>query len=790
MIKSKVLSTLEYDKILERLKKFAASERAKSDILRLSPSTEYQKVSALLDETVEADIILYEYDANLSLCFDDICPVLERAKKMSLLTPEEILKIGRFLKAARQTKIAVMSVEDVRITLLREKANLLYIDKTLEERIISSIIGPYEIADTASAELKAIRDKIKKCNEEIRAKLNHFITSASYQKYLQDNVVTVRDGRHVILVKSQFKGMIPGLVHGQSATGATLYVEPMSVFEMNNKLKALLSDEEFEKERILREFTAIIGANHGFLSYGFELMTELDIIFAKAAYAKSINAVRPEIDKKNRINIIYGRHPLINERSVVPVSIKLGGEYNILMITGPNTGGKTVTLKLTGLLTLMAQTGLFIPAHEDSSVGVFSAVFSDIGDEQSIEQSLSTFSSHMTNIIKILDEFDKNSLLLLDELGAGTDPAEGAALALAITSHIKNKGAKAVITTHYDELKEFSLTEAEIENASMDFDPVSFEPTYKLIIGIPGASNAIRIAERLGLNGDIVKHAESLIGSERRQFENIIISAERARKKAVENFEISKKEREETERRLTEVTEEQKKLDKERERFRADIKKQTQRLIEEAAEEAEAIISSLKEQLKKNDESALFEANRLKKRLENLAAKDNNEEQGAFKDSVDDKIIREDGEIEPGCSVYVKSIKAKGIVADVSTKNLLIKIGAVTTRIKIDDVFKIKSQNSKETKVVNINKPLNIESVPSEINLLGKNIDEAIYMVDNFIDRAVTGGLGEVKIIHGVGTGKLGRAIQQHLSAHKNAASFRYGVYGEGERGVTFVKLK
>jgi DNA mismatch repair protein MutS2 len=792
MILQKVLKNLEYDKILEKLKKYAGSEKARIDIAGLVPAYSFDETLRLLKETFEADKLIHEHAINLSFAFDDISFVLDRAEKRALLTMDEILKVGRVLKASRQIKTAVSKIEDENISVLKEKANLIYTDKTLEDKIFSSILSSFEMSDNASAELRLIRGKIKKCNEEIRAKLNRFITSAAYASYLQDNVVTIRDNRRVILVKSEFKGMIPGLVHGQSASGSTLYVEPMEIFELNNRLKTLLSDEGFEIERILREFTAAIGGNLGYIKYGFDLITELDIIFAKAAFAKSMKAVRPNLNARGYINIIKGRHPLVDPEKVVPVSLNLGRDFNILMITGPNTGGKTVTLKLVGLFTLMTQTGLFIPSREDTEISVFGGVFSDIGDEQSIEQSLSTFSSHMTNIIKILDEFDGNSLLLLDELGAGTDPVEGAALALAITEYIEKKGAKAVVTTHYNELKEFSLTEKNVENASLDFNPETFAPTYNLVIGVPGASNAIKIAARLGLNRSVVDRANSVVGDERRQFENIIIAAEAARKKAAAYLEEVEREKAEIDRQLAEAREERQRLGLEREKFSQNVKKETRAIIENSAFEAEEIIAEMKRLQRSDDGAAIFEAARLRKKLSGLAP-----EIEAGEDI--EEFVRLNGEVRVGDEVYITSLKARGTVCELSQNDAAVKIGTMKARVKREDMYKIsvkknpkesKNENEKGGRGVNFSKPIDLEIVRAEINLIGMNIEEATYYLENFIDRAVTNGLNEVRIIHGTGTGRLGRGIQSYLMKHKNAASFRYGKYGEGERGVTVLTLK
>ncbi|MDR2090547.1 MAG: endonuclease MutS2 [Clostridiales bacterium] len=798
MISRKVLHDLEYDKILEKLKKHAGSERARIDIGGLVPSVSFDEVSRLLKETYEADKLIYQYALNLSFAFDDIGGVLDRAEKRAVLTMDEILKVGRVLRVSRQIKTAIGKVEDENISILREKANLLYTDRTLEESIFSSILSSFEMSDNASYELKAIRGKIKKCNDEIRAKLSRFVTSAAYSKFLQDNVVTMRDNRHVILVKSEFKGMIPGLIHGQSVSGSTLYVEPMAVFESNNRLKTLISDEEFEIERILREYTAMIGANCGYIRFGFALITELDIIFAKASLAKSMKAVRPNLNNRGYFNIIKGRHPLVDPEKVVPISPRLGRGFNILIITGPNTGGKTVTLKLAGLFALMTQTGLFIPAQEDTEMNVFEGIFSDIGDEQSIEQSLSTFSSHMTNIIKILDGFTENSLLLLDELGAGTDPAEGAALALAMTEFIEKKGAKAIVTTHYNELKEFSLTKENVENASLDFDPETFAPTYNLIIGVPGTSNAIKIAQRLGLNAEIAARAKAAVGDERRQFENIIIAAETARKKAAAYLETVEKEKAEIDAKLSEIRLESRKIREEREKFNQNIKKETKNILENAEYEAEEIIAEMKRLKKISGDAAIFEANRLRKKLIGLAPETSADDGGET--LCEDEFVRLEGEAKAGDEVYIISLKARGTVAGLSKNGAEVKIGAMKTHVKKEDMYRIRlknppknpksGENAGAARGVNFSKPIDLEIVRAEINLIGMNVDEAVYRLEGFIDRAAANGLGEVRIIHGTGTGALGRGIQAYLKGHKNAASFRYGRYGEGERGVTVLTLK
>ena len=494
MINERTIKTLEYEKIMQKVAHYAASKPAKDRILLMRPYDEIEKIELELEKTCEADKILFEHAVNPVLNFDDISDALDSAEVLSMLTMQDLLKICRLLKVASSLQSQILNVPDDEVIKLKTLARTIYTNKKLADDIDRSILSDTEMSDNASSLLRDIRVKIKRTGENIKQKLNSYITSSAYAKYIQDNIVTVRGDRYVIPLKAEYKGMIPGLIHDQSSSGATLYVEPFAIVELNNDLKGLLIEEEAEIERILRDFTYRISEETGLLRYSLNAIIEFDVIFAKAYYGNSIKGVKPVFGKRDYIEIRKGRHPLIAADKVVPNDIMVGKDFNMLLITGPNTGGKTVCLKLIGLIELIGMSGIFVPALY-AELACADNIFCDIGDEQSIEQNLSTFSSHMTNVVNILGEMTEKSLVLLDELGAGTDPTEGAALALGIADYIMKTGAKAVITTHYNEFKEYAVITDRVQNASMDFDPKTYSPTYKLIIGTPGASNALAIAK-------------------------------------------------------------------------------------------------------------------------------------------------------------------------------------------------------------------------------------------------------------------------------------------------------
>jgi DNA mismatch repair protein MutS2 len=786
---AKTLKTLEYAKILQTAAGYASSAPARQAIRALTPAENISEVKERLAEVGEADRILFQHSVNIGFAFDDIGAELEKASVLSVLSMGEILKIYKLLKAGRTAQSAIDKVPDNDIHRIRAIAGGIYINKTLEEDIDRSILSESEMSDNASPELRAIRQKIRKTGEDIKSKLNSYITDQAFSKYLQDNIITVRGDRYVIPIKAEYRSSVPGLVHDQSASGQTYYVEPMAIVELNNDLKTCLLEEEHEIERILKNFTLRISDVGSLLADSFASMTRLDVIFAKAVYANAIKAKMPFINDKGIINIVKGRHPLIPADRVVPTDVCLGKNFDLLFITGPNTGGKTVTLKLIGLFEAMALSGLFVPAQE-AELSMFDNVFCDIGDEQSIEQNLSTFSSHIANIIDIVNRMSNKSLILLDELGAGTDPAEGAALAVSIAEFIRMSGAKAVVTTHYNELKEYAVVTDRIENASMDFDPVTYSPTFRLMIGTPGASNAIVIAEKLGLKKEIIDNARGRISEGKMQFENLLGSMELARRRAAENEERTALVRKEAEEALKNVQAERDRLFVQREKLNANVKKETRRMVEEAMEEVNEIVDAIKKLLEDPSEKNLFEARRLRKSMTKYVVEEDNEFLGFGEE--------ENGEINEGDRVLVRPLKVEGDVQSINRlKNTAsVRLGKLSSNFCLDDLLKLKSRKNAGPAPVGIPSipraagALRNESFSPEINLIGQTAMEAGANLDAYMDKAMMSGLSEVRIIHGYGTGKLRETVQNRLRSHPGVESIRDGRYDEGGRGATIVTLR
>ncbi len=783
MISERTIKTLEYDKILQKIALFAASAPAKEKVLAMRPYTTREEIIRELNKTEEADKLLFEYAINPSLNFDDITAALSSADVLSMLTMQDLLKISRVLRVSSALQSQILGVPDEGVTLLKTMAKTLFTDKKLSGDIDKSILSDTEMSDEASHELKNIRDKIRKKGENIKAKLNSYVTSSAYTKYLQDNIVTVRSDRYVIPLKAEYKGMIPGLIHDQSSSGATLYVEPFAIVEMNNDLKELLIEEEREIERILREFTFRVSEETGVLRYTLGVIVELDVIFAKAYYGNSIKGVKPIFGANNNIDIRKGRHPLIAADRVIPNDIRVGQDFDMLLITGPNTGGKTVCLKLIGIIELIGMSGVFVPALY-AELACADSVFCDIGDEQSIEQSLSTFSSHMTNVVRIIGEMTENSLILLDELGAGTDPTEGAALALGIAQYILKKGAKAVITTHYNEFKEYAVVTERVQNASMDFNPSTYSPTYKLIIGTPGASNALLIAEKLGLNDEILQIARNGIGNRKFDFENVLKSLEVARREAEINREESEKMREEASEIKKEAEKEREKLFAQRERLNVSVRRETKRLVEEAMAEANEIIDKMRALLDDPSESDVFLAQKLRKSLKKFVIAEDNEFQG-----MGEEIS---GEISVGDRVLVKNLNAEGEVLSINPikGDAKVKLGKMSCNAKITELTRLKPAEKKESEKKEGRRALFNEQVSPEINLIGKTALEAEKALEEYIDKASRVGLHEIRIIHGYGEGILRKTVQNYLKTRKEIESFRPGEYGEGGRGVTVAYFK
>lgn len=786
MISEKTINNLEFNKIREILKSFAVSQSGKQRMLSLSPAQSLGEVNVLLDEVYQADKILFEYAESPDFSFDDISEVINKADKNVTLSMSELLKVARVMRISRLVAESIGNIKSEEIELIKDYANMLFADVMLENDIYKCIISENEMADNASFELKRIRDAITKLNISIKNKLNMFVTSPTYNKYLQDSIVTIRNNRFVIPVKSEYKNNIPGLIHDQSASGKAVFVEPFQIVQLNNEIATLRINESLEIERILRAFTVRVGGDADNLKQNFDVLTDLDIIFAKALYAHSLRAERPVLNNNGEIVILKGRHPLIDKDKVVPISLRINEGKKVLMITGPNTGGKTVTLKLIGLFSIMAMCGIFPPCEYGSKIAFFEQIFSDIGDEQSIEQSLSTFSSHLVNIIDITNKADCNSLVLIDELGAGTDPIEGASIALAVTENLVACGATSVITTHYQQMKEYALTHSVVECASMDFNPETFAPTYRLILGSTGSSNAIQIADRLGLKKDIVARAKDLLSEDKVQFDAIILSAEKVRRQAedekaeIEQLKIDIVKEYNLARNAREIVE------KERAKLNETMRKEAKSILQDYLDEADEAIDKIKKIALAPTEQGLFEARKLKSKLNNLAYEEE-----------DNKSIQEydNSPIKIGDSVYITSLdKTAIIVSDDKRKaEYTVKIGLMTTNVKYGKVKKIVANKQKqkiEEKKVVVNKPLSNQPLPLECNVIGKRVDEALSIVEKYIDNAILKGVHEVRIVHGKGSGALRMAIHDYFKTHQGVASFRLGQYGEGEWGVTIAELK
>ena len=674
MFDEKSLNTLEYGKILDMLAAHAQSEGGKAACRALLPTSDIGEAELALDMTAEADRTLFEFSVSPSFAVDDIEETVVKAEKGAVLSIPELLRVGRALRVARRVGKSLTPV--IGVPGLHAMLAGLYSDDKLEKDIFDSFISETEVADNATPELRAIRLRIRKLGDNVKTKLQLFVTSPTYHKYLQDSIVTVRGDRYVIPVKSEFKGSISGLVHDQSASGATLYIEPMQIVELNNELKTEKLNEQAEIERILRNFSTAVSAHADRLKASYATIVEMDAIFARAQLAHAMKAVRPELDREGALSVKEGRHPLIDAKKVVPLTLAMRADERMLLITGPNTGGKTVTLKMTGLFVCMALSGLYLPA-KSAKVPVFDGVYSDIGDEQSIEQSLSTFSAHIKNIIGILGRITSRSLVLFDELGAGTDPGEGAALAVSISDYVMSTGAKFLVTSHFNDLKEYALTTPGVVAASMEFDTATFRPTFKLVMGAIGTSNALDIATTLGLDKGIVERARGRISAEKRQFDNVLSAAEQTRRRAEQLVSDASLDRERAASALREAENEKRIIAEKREKLDESIRRETKRLIEDSVEEADEIIDKLKELAAKEvvEDKDVFEARSLRKKLVNMSAKYDTE--SIVEDEPDDSPLR------PGDNVWVKSLSKRGTLKAVSARGEAeVVFGKLTVKVK------------------------------------------------------------------------------------------------------------
>lgn len=787
MISTKTCKTIEYDKILAAVSEFAVLGDGKRNIQEFVPVTDIKEAQFLQDKTTEAYKLLYKYNTCGIIFCENVFDELKRVDMGGTLNNGELLRIVNNLKSARIIKEAILSVKDDNIKIIPSIAALLFTNREFENEVTSKIISDDEISDNASPKLFSIRKAISDLNARIRDQLNSYMRG-NFSKYLQESVVTMRRDRYVVPVKSEYRNYVKGFIHDQSSSGATVFIEPEQVMELNNDLKRAMLDEANEIQRILRELTNKVSCMTDAIRYNYENQITLDECFARAQYSFYNKCTEPLLNDKCVVDIKKGRHPLIAKDKVVPIDVSFGSEYRFLLITGPNTGGKTVTLKLIGLLSLMAMSGLYIPAADESKIAVFDGIYCDIGDEQSIEQNLSTFSSHIKNIIEILNVVDKNSLILLDELGAGTDPEEGSALALAIIEKFIELNCCGIITTHYSELKEFAAKSDKICNASMEFDAKTLKPLYKLNVGIPGSSNAIDIAKTLGLKEEIIRGALSHLSKEKISFENILKKAEESRRRADELSneldEIKNKKQDE----LSVIAEERDKIIKEREKIYATAKAETKKIVADKLEEAEEIIGELKEILKRaNLESKdLFKAGELRNRLKN--SKYLNTEN----DALPIEMIKANPKtLKEGDVCFVKSLKADAVIAKLkpSKSEAEVTIGNVRTVVKFDDLYNAERRKTNNN-VVKITKKAASNLAVSELNVIGKTSYEALSELENFLCQAVMHGLTEVKVIHGVGEGILLKAIRNALKNDKRVLEFRRGNYGEGENGVTIITLK
>ena len=784
-MEKRVLKTLEYDKILTMLKERASCCISRELVDTMEPSGDFDTVERELKLTAEAETLFYKTGRSPVDDFPDMRHCLERMHAALFLSTGELLGIASCLKAARIAK-DILAKEVGEESYLYNLAGLLITHRSAEEEINRCIINEDEIFDGASPALARIRRAMRLANEKVREKLNSMIRSTAYQKYLQEPIITIRNGRFVIPVKQEYRQQVPGLIHDQSSSGATLFIEPSAVVELGNEYKKLLAEEADEIERILTELTAMLAPYADEIREDLNIMGQIDLVFAKAKLSRELNAVMPRLNRNNYVRIVRGRHPLIPADRVVPIDIWIGRDYRSLIITGPNTGGKTVTLKIVGLFALMVQSGIFVPANEGSEFPVFEHIYADIGDEQSIEQSLSTFSSHMKNIVGILDKADENSLVLLDELGAGTDPIEGAALAMSILEKLNDRHCICVSTTHYSEIKAFAMTHEGMENASMEFDIDRLCPTYRLYIGIPGKSNAFEISSRLGLPNSIIDKAKGFLKGEDVRFEDIISSAQSQHRIAEEERKMAEEARAELEKLRADAERERRKLDEDRNRLQAKAKEDAKRIVADTKREMEKLIVEIRS-IKDIDRSA---ADRVIQ-----AARDTLR---ATETAVNEKeaIKKEDNTKPPktvraGDTVNIVTLDQKATVlsAPDSKGEVMVQAGVMKLNVKLKDIRLIEEKKAAAPTSGKVGLGAG-KQVGLELDVRGMLVDEANIIVDRYLDDAYNAGLSEVNIIHGKGTGALRAGVQAFLKRHPLVKGYRMGSYGEGDAGVTVVTLK
>lgn len=782
------ISKLEFDKVLEKLSTYCSTYIGKELALNLKIYNEANIVKQKLAETEEAVNLIYKNSIPSFYDIQNIDIYLIKLESSQSLNIKGLLDLNTIFLCAKDLKnyFAKDYIEKNDFPILAGLFSSLYTNESVVSKIASSIIDENTIDDKASPELQKIRKKIRNLEQDIRSKLNLMIHSSSFSKYIQENVVTIRNDRFVIPIKEEYRAQVKGFIHDVSNAGSTLFIEPVSIFELNNEINQLRLEEEVEVEKILQQLTSLFYPYIEELKTDVEIIGTLDFIFAKAKYSKAISGITPTINAKKEIQLINARHPLIDSNKVVPISIELGKDFSTLLITGPNTGGKTVTLKTVGLLTCMACSGLNIPADEKSNVFVFEHIFADIGDDQSIADSLSTFSSHMTNIVDITKYANENSLILVDELGSGTDPVEGANLAISILDYFKNLGSLTIATTHYQELKKYAMTTSGFENGSVEFDVETLSPTYKLLIGVPGKSNAFAISQKLGLDISIIQKAKSLMSSNDIAFEELL-------KNIYYDKQLIEKEKEKIlaeSKQISLLREQLQRENLEKEKQEKEIinnaKIKARNILLEAKEHSNEIIKQMSNS--KDSKEANTLRNSLNEKIKNIQLESNDSENTSNNNS----LSKED--IQPGKEVFVTSLNQNGVVLSHVSKNneVQIQIGSIKMNLKINVLQNPKTHNKSNTSKStltssHISKSRNVKP---EINVIGMNVEEANFVIDKFLDDCAIAKLETVRIIHGKGTGKLKNGIHQFLKTNSHVKSFRLGTFGEGEMGVTVVTLK
>ncbi len=792
---NKYCKALELDKVLLRLSKHCCCADSRALALAVEPADNLRDVRALMRFTADANALTNRYSTPSIGSIENCSSALKRASIGAQLSPRELLDVARVLRAIETIERWGRQLEGEPTSLEVLLGSVVALP-TLQRNISTTILSEDEIADNASPELSEIRRKIRQSGAKAREVLDRMVRSATYQKFLQENIITQRDGRFVVPVKIEYRNEIKGLVHDTSASGSTVFIEPMGVVEANNEIRLLQSREQAEIRRILQELSAQVGGCAESIKGSYEAIVELDLYFAKSKLADEMRATIPNLNENGVVLLKKARHPLIEKEKVVPIELRLGDGFDTLVVTGPNTGGKTVAIKTLGLLVLMAQCGLMLPVADGSSIPVFEKVLVDIGDEQSIEQSLSTFSAHMTNIIRILQEANEKSLVLLDELGAGTDPVEGAALAVAVIEQLRAQRSRVVATTHYAEIKMFALNTEGVENASCEFDVATLRPTYRLLTGVPGRSNAFAISERLGLPVGIIENAKAHISKENTQFEDVVSQLETTRQELERERELAQTNRIEAQRTSQEADALRRTMQAERERELERARQQARGIVEQVHAQAQAMLDELDE-LKKAKDAAAFE--------ERLA-----QAKVAFRadmrklQDLADPVTRKNPEnytpsrpLKRGDTVRLLSMNREGTLLSAPDGQgyVTVQAGILKTKVHQSEV-RLVDAGKKRTTFNNVGistrgvSSKSVRSAKTELDLRGMTADEALLELDRFIDSCVLSNVPSVTIIHGKGTGVLRAAVQQRLKSHRNVKTFRLGAYGEGESGVTVAELK